>query len=80
MKMVHISEHQDTVIVDKVETVMSILDVASFEIVVPLLVRVVSNEFLHITMDSWIVYEVIVMHPGLIFASEHKVLRGCLSL
>jgi hypothetical protein len=70
MQVVHVSEHQDTVIVDEVETMSCIFEIACFLIEVPLLIWVALNKLFQVAVNTWIVWKMGVAHPSFIFASE----------
>lgn len=73
IQMVHISKHQNSVIIYKVETMVRILDVPRFLIKVPLLVGIVLYILLEVAMDSRIMFKMRVSDPGFVLASQHKI-------
>jgi len=76
VEMVQVCEHEDAVIVCQVEVVVGIPDVSSFLVIVPLLIWITFNKLFHVTVNTWVVNKVRIMHPSFIFASQNQVKRG----
>lgn len=74
IQVVQISEHQNTVIVCEIEVVVGVFDIAGLFIIVPLLVGITLHVLLKVAMDAWVVWEMRILNPCFIFASQNEIL------
>ena len=80
VKMVDISKHQDPMIVCQVKSILSIMNISSVFIIVPLLTSFIPHKFFKITMNTRIVHKMIILNPLIILTGEHEIHRGLLHL
>ena len=60
IQVVNVGKHQNAMIVHQIESVLSIFDVSSFLVKVPLLCWLVTHKLLEIAMDTWESVELLV--------------------